>query len=120
MSDRSQLISTGTPFRFDKERDSEFERLIKRYPTRESMILPTLWLIQEQEGWISQEAMAYAADRIGTFASKVYEAATFYTMYQLEPTGKNHICICRTLSCCAGSRKSSIILKMKSESNPAR
>ena len=99
MSDRSQLISTGTPFQFDKERDAEFERLVKRYPTRESMILPSLWLIQEQQGWVSQEAMAYVADRIGTFASKVYEAATFYTMYNLHPMGEIHICVCRTLSC---------------------
>lgn len=99
MSDRSQLISTGEPFSFDKKRDAEFERLVKRYPTRESMILPALWLTQEQEGWVSQEAIAYIADRIGTFASKVYEAATFYTMYNLHPMGKYHICVCRTLSC---------------------
>jgi len=99
MSDRSQLISTGEPFTFDKKRDAEFERLVKRYPTRESMILPALWLTQEQEGWVSQEAIGYIADRIGTFASKVYEAATFYTMYNLHPMGKYHICVCRTLSC---------------------
>jgi NADH-quinone oxidoreductase E subunit len=99
MSDRSQLISTGKPFQFDTERDAMFERLVVRYPTRESMILPSLWLVQEQEGWVCQEAIAYIADRIGTFASKVYEAATFYTMYHLRPMGKNHICICRTLSC---------------------
>ena len=99
MSNRSKLIVTGKPFRYDQERDAEFERLIKRYPTRESMILPALWLIQEQEGWISAEAIGYIADRIGTFASQVYECATFYTMYNLHPTGRNHICICRTLSC---------------------
>ncbi|QQG66562.1 NADH-quinone oxidoreductase subunit NuoE family protein [Desulfobulbus oligotrophicus] len=99
MSDRSQLIETGQPFNFDAQRDAEFERLIKRYPSRESMILPALWLVQEQEGWISAEAMAYVADRIGTFASKVYEVATFYTMYHLQPKGKYHICVCRTLSC---------------------
>lgn len=99
MSDRSQLIETGKPFTFDARRDAEFERLVPRYPTRESLILPSLWLVQEQEGWISAEAMAYIADRIGTFASMVYEAATFYTMYNVHPTGKNHICVCRTLSC---------------------
>jgi len=99
MSDRSQLIETGKPFTFDAQRDAEFERLVKRYPTRESMILPSLWLAQEQEGWISAEAMAYIADRIGTFPSMVYEAATFYTMYHLQPKGKYHICVCRTLSC---------------------
>jgi NADH-quinone oxidoreductase E subunit len=99
MSNRSKLIATGKPFRYDQERDAEFERLIKRYPTRESMILPALWLTQEQEGWISAEAIEYIADRIGTFASQVFECATFYTMYNLHPMGRNHICICRTLSC---------------------
>ena len=99
MSDRSHLIETGKPFAFDAQRDAEFERLVTRYPTRESLILPSLWLVQEQEGWISAEAMAYVADRIGTFASKVYEVATFYTMYNLQPKGKYHICVCRTLSC---------------------
>ena len=99
MSDRSQLIETGKPFTFDAERDAEFERLVKRYPTRESMILPSLWLAQEQEGWISAEAIAYIADRIGTFASMVYEVATLYTMYNLSPKGKYHFCVCCTLSC---------------------
>ncbi len=99
MSNRAQLIETGKPFVFDAQRDAEFERLAPRYPTRESLILPSLWLIQEQEGWISAEAIAYVADRIGTFASQVYEVATFYTMYNLHPVGKNHICVCRTLSC---------------------
>jgi NADH-quinone oxidoreductase E subunit len=99
MSDRSELIATGKPFRFDRKRDAAFEHLVKRYPTRESMILPALWLSQEQQGWISQEAIAYIADRIGTYASKVYEAATFYTMFHLRPTGRYHLCVCRTLSC---------------------
>lgn len=99
MSDRSELVITGKPFAFDAERDAEFERLVARYPTRESMILPALWLTQEQEGYVSAEAMAYIADRIGTYAAKVYEAATFYTMYNLAPKGRHHICVCRTLSC---------------------
>ena len=99
MSDRSKLIATGKPFKFDKKHDVEFERLVKRYPSRESMILPALWLAQEQEGWVCEEAIGYIADRIGTFASKVYEVATFYTMMNLHPVGKYHICVCRTLSC---------------------
>ncbi len=99
MSNRSKLIATGKPFQYDQERDAEFERLVKRYPTRDSMILPALWLTQEQEGWISAEAIEYIADRIGTFASQVFECATFYTMYNLHPMGRNHIAICRTLSC---------------------
>lgn len=99
MSDRSELIITGEPFAFDAERDAEFERLVVRYPIRESMIMPALWMAQEQQGWISAEAIAYIAERIGTYPAKVFELATFYTMYQLKPVGSYHICICRTLSC---------------------
>lgn len=99
MSDRSKIIITGKPFEFDTERDAEFERLVTRYPVRESMIMPALWLAQEQEGWISAEAIGYIADRIGTYAARVFELATFYTMYHLKPMGRYHICVCRTLSC---------------------
>ncbi len=99
MSDRSDLIITGESFEFDAERDAEFERLVVRYPTRESMIMPALWLAQDQQGWISAEAIGYIAERIGTYPAKVFELATFYTMYQLKPVGRYHICVCRTLSC---------------------
>jgi len=99
MSDRSELIVTGEPFAFDADRDAEFERLVVRYPTRESMIMPALWMAQEQQGWISAEAIEYIAERIGTYPAKVFELATFYTMYHLKPMGTYHICVCRTLSC---------------------
>ena len=99
MSDRSELVVTGEPFSFDTERDAEFERLVQRYPIRESMIMPALWLAQEQAGWISAEAIDYIAERIGTYSAKVFELATFYTMYHLKPVGSHHICVCRTLSC---------------------
>jgi NADH-quinone oxidoreductase E subunit len=99
MSDRAELLKAGQEFKFDKKTDEEFERLIKRYPEREAMILPGLWLIQDQQGWVSQEAMEYLAEKIGTPVTKVYEVATFYTMYKLHPMGKYHISVCRTLSC---------------------
>lgn len=99
MSDRSPLISSGQPFTFDSVRDAEFTRLEKRYPSRESLIMPALWLAQEQAGWLSIEALAYVAERVGTYPAKVFELATFYTMYHLQPVGRYHLCVCRTLSC---------------------
>lgn len=99
MSDRSQLLATGNPFAFDAETDAEFERLAARYPIRESMIMPALWLAQQQQGWISAETIEYVAERVGTYPAKVFELATFYTMYHLRPVGTYHISVCRTLSC---------------------
>ncbi|HBH28840.1 MAG: NAD(P)H-dependent oxidoreductase subunit E [Desulfofustis sp. PB-SRB1] len=99
MSDRSQLLDAGRPFAFDETREAEFTRLEPRYPERDSLIMPALWLVQEQQGWISREAMEYVAERTGAYHAQVFELATFYTMYHLRPPGKHHICICRTLSC---------------------
>ncbi|MDX9895567.1 MAG: NAD(P)H-dependent oxidoreductase subunit E, partial [Desulfofustis sp.] len=62
-------------------------------------IMPALWLAQEQQGWISAEVIEYIAERLDTYPAKVYELATFYTMYHLRPVGTYHICVCRTLSC---------------------
>jgi NADH-quinone oxidoreductase subunit E len=61
--------------------------------------MPALWLAQEQQGWISAEVIEYIAERLDTYPAKVYELATFYTMYHLRPVGTYHICVCRTLSC---------------------
>ena len=86
-------------FRFDKIREKRFDEMRKRYPRIDSLMLPGLWLIQEQEGWISLDAMIYLAKKLDTTPSKVYSVATFYTMFKLQPKGKYHICICKTLSC---------------------
>ena len=99
MSDRSELLVTGEPFAFDAERDAEFERLVGRYPTRESMIMPALWMAQEQQGWISAEAIDYIAQRIGTYQAKVFELATFYTFIYREPVGKYVIHVCDSVIC---------------------
>ena len=86
-------------FTYTPENEKEFERIAKRYPRIDSMMLPALWLVQEQEGWISPEAMIYVADKLGTTPVRVYEVVTFYTMFHRKPIGKHHIEICKTLSC---------------------
>ena len=80
-------------------RRDEIEQLCAKYPSRRSALLPVLWIIQEQEGWISQEAMREAGEIIGCTAAEVYEVVSFYTMYNQRPTGRHHIQFCHTLSC---------------------
>ncbi len=86
-------------FKFDEKNEKKFQKLIQKYPKIDSLTLPSLWLIQEQEGWISLDAMKYIASRLGKSAADIYSIATFYTMFKLKPTGKYHICICKTASC---------------------
>lgn len=82
-----------------KDRTDEIERLAARYPSRRSIMLPVLWMVQQQEGWISQQAMAEVADVVGTTVAEVYEVVSFYTMFQQRPVGRHHIALCDTLAC---------------------
>ena len=86
-------------FKYTPENEAKFQEYVSRYPKIDSCMLPALWLVQEQEGWVSPEAMIYVAERIGKTPIQVYEVATFYTMFNLKPIGKYHIELCKTLSC---------------------
>jgi NADH-quinone oxidoreductase subunit E len=76
---------------------------IAKYPKgREaSAVIPLLWRAQEQhDGWLPEPAMRYVGDMLGMAYIRVYEVATFYTMFQLSPVGrKAHIQVCGTTPC---------------------
>ncbi|RXK12425.1 NAD(P)H-dependent oxidoreductase subunit E [Halarcobacter mediterraneus] len=86
-------------FKYTEENEKEFARIAKKYPKIDAMMLPALWLVQEQEGWVSPDAMVFVADKLGKTPIEVYEFATFYTMFNLKPIGTYHIELCKTLSC---------------------
>ena len=92
-------------FKFTPENEIKFQEYVSRYPIIDSVMLPALWLVQEQEEWVSPEAMVYVADRIGKTPIQVYEVASFYTMFNLKPIGKYHIELCKTLSCMLNGSK---------------
>ena len=81
------------------ETDRKIDALLTRYPTRGSALLPALYLVQDEKGWISDESMAYVAGKIGVSPAFVAGVVSFYTMYHRKPVGKHHIQVCRTLSC---------------------
>lgn len=93
-------------FSYTPENEIKFQEYVSKYPKIDSCMLPALWLVQEQMGWVSPEAMVYVADKLGKTPIQVYEVATFYTMFNLKPIGKYHIELCKTLSCkLCGSQK---------------
>ncbi|GAB3502149.1 NAD(P)H-dependent oxidoreductase subunit E [Spirosoma knui] len=87
---------------FTPERLTKAQEIIARYPEgkQKSALLPLLHLLQEQEGWTSPEGMDYVARMLDIQPIEVYEVATFYTMYHLNPVGKHVIEYCRTGPCC--------------------
>jgi NADH-quinone oxidoreductase subunit E len=73
--------------------------IIARYPKRKSALIPLLHLSQEQNGYVTEEAMRHIAQLIDVTPAEVYGTATFYEMFRFEPTGKYLVNICGTLSC---------------------
>ncbi len=67
---------------------------------KQSAVIPLLWLVQKQEGWVPEPALRVVAEMIGTPVIRVLEIVTFYTMFQLQPVGTTaHIGVCGTTPC---------------------
>jgi len=101
------------PFEFTKENMERANLLIKNYPEghERAAVMPLLDMAQRQHGgWLPISAMHYVADFLKMPYMRVYEVATFYTMYMREPVGKFHIQICTTTPCMLGGIGSQPIL----------
>lgn len=86
---------------FSQENLDRVKVIIARYPEgrQKSALLPVLHLAQEQFGWLSRETMDYVASLLEIKPIEVYEVASFYSMYNLEPVGKYVFEVCQTGPC---------------------
>lgn len=94
--------NTGVIPRFSADALHKAAAIFQRYPTdrRPSAIIPLLHLAQQEfGGWVSREAMDVVAEMVGVAPMRVYEVATFYTMFNLKPVGKYHVQVCTNISC---------------------
>ncbi|TDB66009.1 NADH-quinone oxidoreductase subunit NuoE [Arundinibacter roseus] len=96
------MTEIPTTSAFTPERLAKVKEIIARYPEgrQKSALLPVLHLAQEQWGWLSSEVMDQVAELLSIEPIEVYEVATFYTMFHLQPVGKHVIEYCRTGPCC--------------------
>jgi NADH-quinone oxidoreductase subunit E len=84
---------------FSPERKKRFDQLITRYETKRSALLPTLYLAQEEWGFVSKEAMGYVAGLLEIPEAYVVEAVTFYTMFKKKDMGKHCLQVCNNITC---------------------
>jgi NADH-quinone oxidoreductase subunit E len=78
---------------------NRIDEVITHYPVKRSAALPLLHLVQEDEGFISSEAIEWIATKLEVQPINIYELVTFYPMFRQKPIGRRHIKVCRTLSC---------------------
>ncbi|MCA8900420.1 MAG: NADH-quinone oxidoreductase subunit NuoE [Hyphomonas sp.] len=99
---RFDLEAGGDTFAFKPETEEKIAFWRGKYPAEKqrSAVIPLLWLAQKDNaGWLSEPAMREVADRLEMPYIRVYEVATFYTMFRLQPVGKYHVQLCGTTPC---------------------
>jgi NADH-quinone oxidoreductase subunit E len=95
------FAEAGEPFAFTAENRARLEEIATHYPPerRKSALLAALYLVQEQQGYISGNSMQHVAEAIGCTAADVEDVVSYYVMFFTRPTGKYVLQVCRTLSC---------------------
>jgi NADH-quinone oxidoreductase E subunit len=88
-------------FSAGSDRRKEVDALLTRYPTKMAALLPALWMVQHERGWVSDAGMAEVAEILELTPAYVKGVVTFYTMYHQHPVGKHFIQVCTTSPCMA-------------------
>jgi NADH-quinone oxidoreductase subunit E len=94
----------------------KIDREIAKYPAdqKQSAVMAALVIAQDEKGWLAPETMDFVGSYLGMAPVAVYEVATFYNMYNLQPTGKFKLTICTCLPCgLQGSLEAADHLKAK-------
>jgi NADH-quinone oxidoreductase subunit E len=87
------------PFALSPDRERRLEEILQRYPTKMAATLPLLHLCQDQEGYVSEDVIAFVSRRLDVSTAHVQGVVTFYTLYNQHPVGKHQVWVCRTLPC---------------------
>ena len=93
-------------FSLSKEGLEVIKKEINRYETRLSCLIPCLWQIQKEKGWVSRSAVSWLSEKTQIPTAHIYEVLMFYTMFNKKPVGKFHVQVCGNVSCALnGSRE---------------
>ena len=79
--------------------DADAAQIIARYPRPRSALLPLLHLVQSEEGYVSEDGIAYCAAKFGLTEAEVTAVVSFYTMYKRRPVGDYHVGVCTNTLC---------------------
>src|SRR5215471_20381706 len=96
-----QLEDEGPPFVYTAENRARFDEIVARYPPdrRRSAVLPALYLVQHQQGYVTANGIRHVAELLGITRADVEDVVSYYTMFYTRPVGRFVLSVCRTLSC---------------------
>jgi NADH-quinone oxidoreductase E subunit len=96
-----RLAEPGAPFAYTAENRARLDEIVTRYPAdrKRSAVLPALYLVQHQQGYITASAMQHVAGILEITPADVEDVVSYYTMFYTRPVGRFVLSVCRTLSC---------------------
>jgi NADH-quinone oxidoreductase E subunit len=96
-----RIVEEGTPFTLTPERRAQLDEILSKYPSdrKRSAVLAALYLVQEQQGYLTASGMRHIAPLLDLTPAEVEDVATYYVMFYKAPVGKYVLQVCRTLSC---------------------
>jgi NADH-quinone oxidoreductase E subunit len=96
-----KVVEDGPAFTFSPERRAQLDEIVTKYPAdqKRSAVLAALYLVQEQQGYLTGNGMRHVAGILEMTPAEVEDVATYYVMFYREPVGKYVLQVCRTLSC---------------------
>ena len=96
-----EVVDEGPPFALTPERRAQLDDILLKYPPdrKRSAVLAALYLVQEQQGYLTGNAMRHIAPIVDLTPAEVEDVATYYVMFFREPVGTYVLQVCRTLSC---------------------
>jgi NADH-quinone oxidoreductase subunit E len=102
MSAQRMALVQPESYMFSAAAEAEIDMWVAKYPAdrQRSALIPALWIAQKDAGgWLPEVTMRAVADKLGMAYIRVYEVATFYTMYNLSPVGEHFVQLCGTTPC---------------------
>jgi len=92
-------VHMPAPAVFSAAVEAEIDGHLAKYPVKRSAILPLMFIVQRERGYLDPPGVQYLANRLQLRVTDIWEVATFYSMIHTTPLGKYHIQVCKTLSC---------------------
>ena len=91
----------NAPMTLSPDSLAKIDKAVAKYPPerKDSAVMAALTIAQDEKGWLSTETMDFVAQYLGMPPVAVYEVASFYTMYNLKPSGKYKLTVCTNLPC---------------------
>jgi NADH-quinone oxidoreductase E subunit len=90
---------TATALELSEASRRRIAEIMERYPTNQSALMPCIWVIQEEHGWIAPAAVDFLVETLGVTRARVQELLTFYTMFRTEPPAEYVLEVCQNISC---------------------